>query len=118
MKKALPWILGIIMVLGGINHLIHPEIYIEMIPPFIANNIANIGAGVVEILIGVLFFIPTFRKLGGLAFAGLMLAFLPLHIWDVFREDPVTGNKIIAIMRLGLQVLLVYAGWWVYKNER
>ena len=44
------------------------------------------------VTVGVLLFIPKYRHWGGLGFCVLMLAFLPLHIWDLFKEQPAVGH--------------------------
>ncbi|NMM48551.1 DoxX family protein [Marinigracilibium pacificum] len=116
MKNAISLLFGIIMVIAGINHFMNPEIYSEMIPPFIPELFANVSSGVIEILIGLSLLFSPYRKFGGLAFCVLMIIFFPLHIWDMVREEPAIGSRLAAYIRAPIQVLLVYIGWWIYKD--
>ena len=48
----------------------------------------------------------------------LMIIFLPIHIWDMFKEDPFIGTKTIAFVRIALQVVMIYGGLWIYKKHK
>ncbi|MEL6562502.1 MAG: MauE/DoxX family redox-associated membrane protein [Bacteroidota bacterium] len=115
-KKILTIILGILMILGGIGHLLAPEAYAPMIPDFIPDQLANVLAFITEVATGLALIIPKYRKTGGLLFMGLMIAFLPLHVWDVFRENPAIGPFPAPIIRLVIQFLLIYVGWRIYRK--
>jgi len=82
-----------LMVAAGINHFINPKFYASYMPSFFPKPLANIVAGFVEIAIGVMLFIPAVRSLGGLGVFLLMIIFLPLHVWDLFKEKPAIGSK-------------------------
>lgn len=105
------------MITGAIGHVVVPEFYEPLVPDFIPLIFANIASTIAEALIGILLFIPKYRRLGGLGFALLMIAFLPLHIWDMFKEDPITGPPPGPQIRLVIQLLLIYAGYWIYKGS-
>ena len=115
-KKILPYLLAALMLLGAIGHIFNPDFYHPMIPSFISKSFANWAATVVEALIGIGLIIPTTRKLAGWGFLGLMIAFLPIHIWDVFREEPAVGSRVGAWIRLALQFVLIFAGWRVARG--
>jgi uncharacterized membrane protein len=118
MKKILTYFFAAIMFLSGIMHIISPEAYDAMIPSFIPSFLANILAALAELAIGILLVIPHYRKWGGLAFTALMVAFLPIHIWDVVRDDPVMGSTGAALIRLAIQFVLIWAGWWISRGEK
>jgi uncharacterized membrane protein len=113
MKKLLPILLGFFMIFGAIGHVYTPETYSGIIPPFIPETLAHIFATVTEAVIGIALLFPKYRRQGGLGFFILMLVFLPLHVWDVFRENPMMGSTTGAFIRLGVQFLFIYAGWWI-----
>ena len=52
----------------------------------------------------------------GLAVLIMMVGFLPLHIWDVFRERPAMGSKMLAWIRLPLQGVLIVWSWYVWRG--
>ncbi|KXX66904.1 hypothetical protein AVL50_29810 [Flammeovirga sp. SJP92] len=116
MKKSLPIVLAIVLLLSAVAHLLSPEFYAPMIPGFIPVSLANLLATITELTTALLLFFPQYRKWGGLAFMFLMFAFLPLHIWDMFREDPVVGPQPLTSIRLFFQFVFIYVGWWIYKK--
>ena len=101
------------MLLGAIGHIMNPDFYGPMIPSFISKSFANWAATIVEAAIGIGLIIPSTRKFAAWGFFLLMLAFLPIHIWDVFREEPAVGSRVGAYIRLALQFVLIYGGWRV-----
>ncbi|UTW62454.1 hypothetical protein KFE98_21030 [bacterium SCSIO 12741] len=117
MKKILSYVLGVVMLAGAIAHLVAPEAYAAMIPDFIPATLAHILAALAELVTGVVLIVPRFRKTGGLFFMGLMIAFLPIHVWDLFRENPAIGDPPIPMIRVAVQFLLIYTGWWIYKKS-
>ena len=118
MKKALSYIFGVILILGSIAHLLVPDMYEPMIPGFISPTLANILSFIAELGIGILLVLPKYRHWGGLGFMALMLAFLPIHIWDYMKDEPYIGSKGIALVRITLQLLMIYAGWWIYGKAK
>ena len=117
-KKILPYILGIFLLLGAFAHIFNPTFYDPFIPDFFPKMLANILAAISEAFIGLALVLPKYRKWGGLGFFLLMIAFLPIHVWDLFRENPAIGSKNAAVIRLIMQFLLIYAGWSVWKSNQ
>ena len=117
-KKILAYFFAAILILNGVMHVVKPEAYAAMIPSFIPEIVANILAAIAEIVIGVMLIIPRYRRLGGLGFALLMVAFLPIHIWDLVRDDPAIGSFTGAVIRLIIQFGLIWAGWWIWKEGK
>jgi uncharacterized membrane protein len=92
--------------------------YSALIPSFIPEFTAHLFALIAELTIGLALIIPKFRKYGGLAFMILMIIFLPIHVWDMLKEEPFIGTKTIALVRIAVQVVLIYVGWWIYKKYK
>ncbi len=116
MKKVLPLLLAALLLFSAIGHIFSPEFYAPMIPPFISATLANVLAAIVEAVLGIMLIWPKFRKWGGLGFALLMVAFLPIHVWDLVRDEPAVGSTMAAAIRLIVQFVLIYAGWWIWKK--
>jgi uncharacterized membrane protein len=114
--NILSYLLGALMIAGAIGHIVAPDFYAPLVPDFIPLVFANVASTIVEGLIGVLLFIPKYRRMGGLGFCLLMIAFLPLHVWDMVKEDPITGPPPGPQIRLVIQLLLIYAGWWIFRK--
>jgi uncharacterized membrane protein len=111
-KFVLTLVFGAILILTGTIHFLKPKIYFRFIPDFLPKNAINTLAGLVEIVLGIGVFIPDLRYLATLGILLLMLAFLPIHAIDVFRERPAIGSHWLAIVRLPLQFVLI---WWAYS---
>ena len=46
-----------------------------------------------------------------------MVAFLPIHIWDLFKEVPAIGSQNAAIIRLIVQFIFIALTYLAYKAE-
>jgi uncharacterized membrane protein len=51
-----------------------------------------------------------------LGILAMMLVFLPLHIWDIFRENPAIGSHKVALIRLPIQFVLIAWAWFISKK--
>ena len=105
------------MIFAGINHFRHPLIYLPFIPNFLPQQFINQAAGIIEILLGIGVFIPQFRQRAAFGIFILMIIFLPLHVWDVFRDKAAIGSHKVAIIRLPIQFLLIFIGWFISKKQ-
>jgi uncharacterized membrane protein len=117
LKLILTLLFGAFMIFGGVNHFLKPEMYFPFIPDFLPEVLINYLAGIVEIVLGVGAFIPKFRAIATLGFFLLMLAFLPLHILDVFSESPAIGSTQAALIRLPVQLILIFWAWFIKKKN-
>ena len=104
------------MVFGGVNHFIKPEMYAPFIPDFLPNVALNYLAGMAEIVLGIGVFIPKFRSMATLGILVMMLVFLPLHIIDVFKENPAIGSHQVALIRLPVQFLFIAWAWFINRK--
>jgi uncharacterized membrane protein len=118
MQKILTLVLGLIFVTAGLMHFIRPEVYNPFIPDDFPKLAVNYATGVVEFVLGIGLFVPGYRRLAALGIFLLMIAFLPLHLIDAFREDPAIGSKTIAYIRLPLQFVMIYWPWYIRKYSR
>lgn len=110
--------LGGMLILAGIAHFAAPEFYFPMIPDIFPKEASNFAAGIVELVLGIGVLLPPTRKLAALGIVLLMIAFFPLHVWDLLQDEPVIGSKGIAVGRLFVQVFLIAWPWWIWKGER
>lgn len=116
MRIYLTCAFGLFMILAGIAHFATPTVFYGLIPDFLPKELVNMAAGVVEIAVGVSVFIPATRQFGTLMILLMMLAFLPLHVLDVFKETPAVGSFATALVRLPLQFVLIYWAWYIHKK--
>ncbi len=116
LKLILTFLFGAFMIFGGVNHFIKPEMYAPFIPDFLPNVAVNYLTGILEIAVGIGVFIPKFRSMATLGILIMMLAFLPLHIFDVFKENPAIGSHQVALIRLPVQFIFILWAWFIHTG--
>jgi len=115
---AIKILLAIFIIYAGVQHFLNPDFFLKVIPPFLMKfgyPIVYIS-GIIEIAIGLLMLTNKYQRIGTQSFMLLMLFFLPLHIWDVFAENPFTGSQQNALIRLVLQFVLIGLLWKLQKR--
>lgn len=106
--------LCVFLMLGGaIGHVANPGFYAPLVPAPIPLWLANVASTVVEGGIGVLLLLPRTRRLGAILFTALMVAFVPIHVWDLLKETPAVGSTTAAVVRLVFQGLFIAVGAWL-----
>lgn len=110
--QVLGFLFAAFIAFGGMQHFIKPDFYLPFVPSFLpfAKPIVYIS-GVLEIVFGVAYFIPKLRLIGAWGILILMLAFLPIHLMDVFADAPAIGSKTAAYVRLFVQFLFIALPW-------
>jgi uncharacterized membrane protein len=107
-----------ILILAGFNHFINPKIYSPFIPDWMPLILTNILTGIVELGLGIGLLFKKYRKQAAFGVFLLMIAFLPLHFFDVFKDHPAIGSKTVAMIRLPLQFILIYWAWYIFRQNR
>jgi uncharacterized membrane protein len=115
-KLILTFLFGVFIIFGGVNHFLKPAMYFPFIPASMPQAAITYLSGVLEILVGIVVFIPKFRSYGTLGILALMIAFLPLHIIDVFSETPAIGSHQATLIRLPVQFLFILWAWYIHKK--
>jgi uncharacterized membrane protein len=115
-KLILTVLFGLFMIFGGVNHFLTPDLYLPFIPDALPKLAIIYASGVVEIALGLAAFFPRTRGIATLGIFLLMIAFLPLHVIDVFKEHPAVGSHQIALIRLPLQFVLIAWAWFIHKK--
>jgi uncharacterized membrane protein len=106
------------MFLGGVSHFAFPEIYYPFIPDFLPKPAVNIAAAVLEIVMGLGLFVEKLKKISALFILIALISFLPIHVFDMLKENPAIGSKTLAYIRLPLQFLLIYWAYLVYQHNK
>ena len=115
-EKVLTVALGTIMIAAGLAHFLITRKYLPIVPQFLPRrNGIVVVSGVVELAAGLGLFIPGLRIQAAFTVLVLMIGFLPLHVWDLFRARPAIGPHWFAAIRLALQFALIYWAWYVWR---
>ncbi len=108
---------GLLFTFMGVMHFVKPKVFNGFIPKPLPRLLINYVVGVIEIAIGIGLFLTSTVKIAASSFFILMLLFLPLHIWDLFRERPAIGSKKMAIIRLPIQFVFLFIAYLIYMNS-
>jgi len=103
---------------GGVGHLMQPEMFAGFIFEPLPVTLTIYATGILQIAIAIAAVVPATRSLAGLAFAALCLGYMPLHVWDLFRDDPVIAPESAAIIRIVVQVLFIVVGWLLWRRTQ
>ncbi len=99
--------------LAGINHFWHTEVYMEIMPSYLPYHYALvIISGVFEILFALLLLPTQTRRWAAWGIVLLLIAVFPANVQmmlNYLHED--NQNLVFSIIRLPLQILLI---WWAY----
>ena len=117
MKRFFLYMMAVLYVTAGINHLVHPEFYLPIMPPYIPYPQAMVLiSGLCEIGLGVLLLPAATRSLAAWGVIALLIAVFPANIQmavDWHRDhNPLLW---VALLRLPLQFVLI---WWAWLYTR
>ncbi len=111
------YLLAIFMIFGGVQHFLKPSFYTVFVPSFMPfKEFIILSSGVVEVLFGVMILLkPQWAKYSALGVLALMIAFLPIHVKDVFVDNPAIGSHDGALIRLPVQFVFIAWSYFVYS---
>jgi len=100
-------------VIAGINHFYNSPLYVSIIPPWMSHKLLIVYvSGICEILLGLLLLPKPTRRFAAWGITFLLIAVFPANIqMAVNYYNSANPYLWIAIVRLPLQLLLI---WWVW----
>ena len=103
----------VLYIVAGLNHFVNPSFYLKIMPPLLPNPyLLVVLSGVCEILFSLLLLPAISRYYAAIAIILLLVAVFPANIQmtiNYYRKN--SPFLWLAILRLPLQVLLIY---WAY----
>jgi uncharacterized membrane protein len=111
-------LLGILFVTAGSLHLVMPQIYVKIMPPYIPAHLPLVYiSGVCEMLGGAgLLFPPLIRVIAAWGLVALLIAVMPANIYMVTDHARFPSIPLWALwLRLPLQLPLI---WWAWLYTR
>ena len=123
-KRPLLYVMGPLYVVAGVLHFVVPELYAQIIPPFLPAPLALVYlSGVAEIAVGISVLIPRTRHYAAWATIALLIAIFPANVYMATSMVVVEGigggdpSPLIRWGRLPLQgVLILWAYWYTDSN--
>jgi uncharacterized membrane protein len=116
-KRVLLWIMALFYVVGGLNHFIHPEFYLPMMPPYLPWHGGLVFlSGVAEVGLGIAVLIPAIRPVAAWAIILLLIAIFPANVHIALHNIRVFGAAegagVWNWVRLPVQAVLILWAWW------
>ena len=110
-------LLSVFFTYAGIDHLISPDFYVSIMPPWIPAHLELVYlSGVFEVMGGVGVLIPRFRAFAGAGLVALLIAVYPANLHMAFNPHLFPDIPVVALyIRLALQFLAFY---WAYTVTR
>ena len=110
-------LLSVFFTYAGIDHLISPDFYVSIMPPWMPWHLELVYlSGVFEVMGGVGVLIPRFRAFAGAGLVALLIAVYPANLHMAFNPHLFPDIPVVALyIRLALQFLAFY---WAYTVTR
>lgn len=93
------------------------EFFKHFIPDFFPKKLVNYSIGSIEFFLGIGLFFSQTSKLASIGVFVLLIFLLPIHIWDLSKDNPAIGSKKRAIVRIFIQFLLICGVYFVYIHS-
>jgi uncharacterized membrane protein len=83
-KIVLRWLLVGFYFVAGVNHFVHPEFYLPLIPDYLPSpELINVVSGVFELLFAIGVILPKYRKPSVIGIILMLIAFIPSHVYFI-----------------------------------
>lgn len=112
----LPWhqyLMGVLLVLAGMNHFRKPKLYKRIMPPYIpAHSTMVMLSGIAEMVLGFMLMNNNSQEMAAWGIIVMLIVFIPVHIY-MLQNDKAAMKlpKWVLGLRLALQFGLIY---WAY----
>jgi uncharacterized membrane protein len=118
MKALLLYLMSLIYFAAGVYHFINPKMYMRIMPSYLPFHLPLVYiSGVAEIIVAILLIPESTRPLGAWLTIALLIAVFPANIQMAvsFWQKQHSGLW-IALLRLPLQLVLIYWAWIYTKS--
>ncbi|NTS41637.1 DoxX family protein [Flavisolibacter sp. BT320] len=117
MRTLFIYLMAAAYIAAGINHFVHPQTYMAIMPPWLPAHLALVFiSGVIEVLLGILLVPKITRRMAAWGIILLLLAVFPANVHMLLNfyneKHPLIW---LAVLRLPLQFLLI---WWAYQYTK
>ena len=114
LKLILKYVLAIFFILAGLNHFLHTDFYVRIMPPYLPwHRFLVYVSGVFEIALGAAVAIPGLTRPAAWGLIALLIAVFPANIHMALHPDLFPEfNPAMLWLRLPLQAVLVVWAYW------
>jgi len=120
MRTLARYAFSVFFVAAGLNHFIHPEFYLRIIPPYLPAHAAlNAISGLAEVVIGLLVAFPKSKRVGGYLAIALLIAVFPANLYLFTHQEILPSVPPVAhLLRLPLQAVFIAWAYWATREAR
>jgi uncharacterized membrane protein len=121
-KRVALVVLGVVMIVAGVNHFASPDFYLPMMPPYLPAHLELVYlSGLAEVALGVGVLIPRTRRLSAWGLIALFVAVFPANLHMALHDIPLRGAEqgagIWNWVRLPFQAVFIAWAWWFTRPE-
>ena len=115
-----PWhlyLMAAMYIFAGVMHFIKPKVYLRIIPRYLPSHKFLVAlSGITEIVLGIGLCFSATKDISIYGIILMLAVFLLVHFYMLSGEKASTGiPKWILILRIPLQLGLMYWAWWYLK---
>ncbi|MBE2218255.1 MAG: DoxX family protein [Ignavibacteria bacterium] len=117
-KNILLYVMSALYILAGIMHFVNPGFYTAIMPPWLPWHLELVYiSGVCESLLGLLLLPRRTRRMAAWGIIALLVAVFPANIQMMINYVNTNNPDLwIAIVRLPLQLVLIWWAWLYTKK--
>lgn len=114
LKIFLKYLLCVFYVLAGMNHFIHPNFYLNIMPPWLPwHHFLVYLSGIFEIGLGCLILVPSLTRIAAWGLIALLIAVFPANIHMAINPQLYPEISPLALwLRLPLQAVFLAWAYW------
>ena len=105
---------------GGINHFVHGQTYVAIMPPHYSHPLAWVqftGAAEIAGAIGLL--VPQTRRAAAWGIIAMLVGYYDVHFYMVMHADRIASIPLwVLYLRLPLQLVLIAWAWVYARRDR
>lgn len=119
-RVVLRWLLGVLAAAAGVNHFVHPGLYVRIMPPYLPwPRELVLLSGVCEVVLGVMVLVPRTRRPAGWGLVALFVAVFPANVHmalnpGLYPEAP----PAVWYARLPVQAVFILWAYWAAELGR
>ena len=119
-KEILKWVYGVLFALAGVNHFMHTDFYLSIMPPYLPWHLTLVYAsGISEIALGVGLLFRSTQRIAAWGLVALTLAVTPANLHMAVHAELYPRFSPAALwIRLLLQVVLIAWAYWYTRPVR
>lgn len=119
LKVVMKYLLAVFFIAAGMNHFVHPEFYLRMVPPYLPwHEALNYLSGAAEILLGAMVLFPRYTRMAGYGLIALLIAVFPANLYMAINSSQFPDFSRTALMvRLPFQLVFILWAWWATKPD-